>query len=348
MDPFTLAMLVSAGASAAGVGLGAVNAGQAQQAANAQNDLALRQFYANRRIAQLQEEMARAGTRNARGDVTEYIPGVGWVERPSPTTQAAISASDQEQLLRMAQDMPRARMLREANFGRQLAEGNMADSILAGIDTGSQSVPDLRGAMIRAGTAKATSGADDMRKRVGLVSLRSGTGGQEILAKLGRNSLADTRTAIAEADLEAPSEYVGRRGQRVNSRLNQYGALAARASAPEGTPFQPTVLDESLNSTLRSRANMAPQALGSAMGLEGPNVRYAEDRTPVALDSLGQYLLGLGVMARREGLIGQPGSRGNPYSGSTPYTNNPAYLQFGNTRNPVTYQNAWASSGWLQ
>jgi peptide deformylase len=81
MDPFTIAMLLSAGSSAAGVGLGALQAGQAQRAANVQNDLAMRQFYINRRIAQQQEEMARAGTRNARGDVTEYVPGVGWVER---------------------------------------------------------------------------------------------------------------------------------------------------------------------------------------------------------------------------------------------------------------------------
>jgi hypothetical protein len=227
-------------------------------------------------------------------------------------------------------------MLRVANFGRQLAEGNMADSILAGMKTGSQSVQDLRGALIRAGAAKATSGADDMRKRIGLVSLRSGTGGQEALAKLGRNSLADTRTAIAEADLEAPNEYVARRGQRVNSRLNQYGALAARASAPDGVPFTPTVLDESLNSTLRSRANMAPQALGSAMGLDGPNVRYAEDRTPVALDSLGQYLQGLTRMAEREG-----------WRNRGAYNNNPASLTFSNVNRPVSYNEAWASNNYM-
>jgi hypothetical protein len=228
-------------------------------------------------------------------------------------------------------------MLREANFGRQLAEGNMADSILSGINTGSQSVEDLRGALIRAGAAKATGGADDMRKRIGLVSLRSGTGGQEALARLGRNGLADTRTAIAEADLEAPSEYVARRGARVNSRLNQYGALAARSSAPEGTPFTPTVLDEKLSDTLRSRANMAPQALGSAMSLEGPAIRFAENRTPVALDSIGQYLQGLTRMAEREG-----------WRNRGAYNNNPSSLSFSNVNRPVSYNEAWASSNYLQ
>jgi hypothetical protein len=336
MDPFTIAMLVSAASSAAGVGMGAMQGQQAQQAANAQNDIALRQFYANRRTAQQQEEMARAGTRNARGDVTEYVPGVGWVERPSATTQGMIAASDQEQRLRLTQDMPRARMLREDNFGRQLKEGAAADAMLSGINTGSQSVEDLRGALIRAGTAKASSGADDMRKRIGLVSLRSGSGGEQALAQLGRNRMADTRTAIAEADLEAPSEYVDRRGARTNSRLNQYGALAARASAPDGVPFTPTVLDERLSDVLRSRANMAPQALGNAMSLDGPRVQHAEDRTPVGLDSIGQYLQGLTRMAEREGLR----NRGT-------YNNNPSSLSFSNVNRPVSYNEAWQSTNYM-
>lgn len=335
MDPFTIALLLSAASSAAGVGMGAMQGAQAQQAANAQNDLALRQFYANRRIAQQQEEMARAGTRNARGDVTEYVPGVGWVERPSAATQGMIAASDQEQRLRLTQDMPRARMLREDNFGRQLREGAAADAMLSGINTGSQSVEDLRGALIRAGTAKASSGADDMRKRIGLVSLRSGTGGEQALAQLGRNRMADTRTAIAEADLEAPSEYVGRRGARVNSRLNQYGALAARASAPEGTPFTPTVLDERLSDLLRSRANMAPQALGNAMSLDAPRVQHAENRTPVGLDSIGQYLQGLTRMAEREG-----------WRNRGAYNNNPSSLSFSNVNRPVSYHEAWQSTNY--
>ncbi len=348
MDPFTIAMLASAASSAAGVGMGVMNAQQGAAASRVQNDIAMRRFYQQQRLAALQEEMATASTRNARGDVTEYVPGVGWVERPSDTTRGLTTASDQEARLRLTQDLPRDRRLREADAPRKYNEGALADATLGGMNEGQQSVEDLRSALISAGVARATGGNEDMRKRIGLVSLRSGTGGQEALAKLGRQGMADTRTAIADAKLEAPSEFNNRRNARVNPRLNQYMSLVSRASSPSGVQFQPTNLDERLSDTTRSRSNMAPQSLGSAMSLDAPPIAFREDRTPVALDSLGQYLLGLGVMARREGLGGQPGSRGNPYSGSTPYTNNPAYLQFGNTRNPVSYQDAWASSGWLQ
>ena len=298
--------LLAAGAagSLAGGAAGLMNAGTGAAAARAQNDIAFRNYYMQQRLARLQEEMARAGTTNSRGDRTEYVPGVGWVERPTETTRGIIAASDNEERLRLAQDAPRARMRREDNFTRQTREGQEADAILGGMRTGQQTPDDLRAAMIEAGVARAMSGANDMRGRIGLVSLRSGTGGQEALASLGRNAMRDTRTAIAEARLEAPSEYQSRRAARVNPRLNQYQSLVARASAPDEVQFQPTNLDEGLGQALRSRMNMAPQALGAAMNVDAPNVAFREDRTPVALDSLGQYLVGLNRLGTRNGWWG--------------------------------------------
>lgn len=319
MDPFTIAMLGGAAASGIGALGGIANGRAASAAANAQNDIAFRNFYMQQRLAQLQEQMATAGTTNARGDRTMYVPGVGWVERPTEQTRGIIAASDNEERRRLAEDAIRGRMRREDNYARQLRDGQDADAIMGGIRTGEQTLDDLRAAMIEAGVARAVSGGNDMRRRIGMVSLRSGTSGEEALATIGRNAQMDTRTAIADARLNAPSEFQQRRSERVNPRINQYQALRASASAPDDVQFQPTQLDQGLGAALRSRMNMAPQALGSAMGVQSPNVQFREDRTPVGIDSLGQYLQGLARMGKREGWFGAgaDATRGARPSGGT-------------------------------
>lgn len=290
----------AAGSLAGGVG-GLMNASSGAGAARAQNDVAFRNYYMQQRLAQLQEEMARAGTTNARGDRTEYVPGVGWVERPTEQTRGIIAASDNEERRRLTEDATRGRLRREDNYTRQVRDGQDADAIMGGMRTGEQTPDDLRAAMIEAGVARAVSGSNDMRRRIGMVSLRSGTGGEQALAQIGRNAMDDTRTAIADARLNAPSEFQSRRNERVNPRINQYQTLVSRASAPDDVQFQPTTLDEGLGQTLRGRMNMAPQGIGSAMSVSAPNVQYREDRTPVAMDSLGQYLVGLNRMGTRNG-----------------------------------------------
>jgi hypothetical protein len=289
----------SLASSAAGAIKGVTGGGNANEAANVQNDINFRNYYLQQRLASLQEEMARAGSVNARGDKTEYVPGVGWVTRQSAQTDALIKSSDQEQRLRNTTDASRSRMRRENTFGRQANEGQQADAILGGINTGQQTPADLRAAMIEANVAKAVSGGDDMRKRIGMVSLRSGSGGQQALADISRNNMMDTRSAIADANLNAPDEYNARRSARVNPRLNQYNMLAERATNADDVSFQPTTLEEGLTASARSRANMAPQSIGSAMNVDAPRVGYSESRKPVGLDSLGSFLLGAKTMGNR-------------------------------------------------
>jgi hypothetical protein len=296
MDPITMLAIGSAVSSGAGAIGGLMNSRSSAAASRAQNDIAFRNYYMQQRLARLQEQMATAGNTDARGNVTEYVPGVGWVSRPTAETQGIIRASDNEERLRLTTDAVRGRMQREGNFTRQLNEGAAADATLASQDVGQQSLPSLRSAMIERGVAGAMSGANDMRRRIGLVGIRSGTGQQRAIAQLGRQGMQDTRTAIAEARLNAPSEYVERRAARVGNNLNQYGALASRATAPDGVAFAPQQITAGLDASMRSRGNTVAQALGSAMSVDAPRVGSTEDRTPVALDSLGQYLAGLSRM----------------------------------------------------
>ncbi len=287
-----LPFLSAAGQVAGGVGaIAGIFQGNAQaRAARASNNIAMRNYLLQREIANEQREMARAGSIDARGNRTEFIPGVGWVTRTSDATRGLIGASDAEERARLTSDATRGRIRRQNTFTRQLNEGAEADATLASREQGQQTLDGLRGAMIEAGVARAMSGANDARGRIGLVSLRQGTGGEQALAQLARSGLADTRTAIAEANLEAPGEFVARRGARENSALNRYNVLSFRATAPDDVPFQPTQLDEDLSQILRTRMATAPQALGSAANIRAPEMRNTESRIPVGIAGLGQYL----------------------------------------------------------
>lgn len=282
------------GTSLLGTLVGLKNANTAARTSQQQNDLALRNFYQQQRLAKLQEEMAKAGSTDARGNRTEYVPGVGWITRTTDGTRDLLNASDNEERQRLSTDAIRSRTRRGSTFTRQLNEGALAEAELAQINEGRETPADLRATLTERNVARAVSGADDMRKRIGLNALRTGTGGEVALATLGRNAMADTRTAIAEANVDAPQMYSERRAARVNPRLNAYNMFAGRASAPDDTPFAPNNLDEGLMATLRARANTAPQALGSAMGVDAPRLTNVEDRTAVALGGLGSSLMGAG------------------------------------------------------
>lgn len=348
-----MATTAAAAVGAAGNIYGAYEQGQASRRnaklQRAQQQLQFLNYLENRRLRMLQEDMAKAGTVDARGNVTEFVPGVGWVTRPSEATRTAINASDTEQRLRLAQDMTRARMQRENTFNRQLQEGAQANAILAGLDVGGETLDDLRGALIERNVARAVSGPNAMRSNVGTTALRQGTGAEAALAAANRGAVADTRTALAEARFDAAPMLAERRSARVNPILNQYNLLASRATAPDNVAFNPTSLDEGLAKTLAARANQDTRGLSYAMQNVRPPSGTIDDMTGAAYANFGRALSGLAQDKKLwEGIgnLGSSGSYFNPYSGSTPYTNNPSYLSFGNTSAPVSYENAWASSGY--
>lgn len=349
MDPATIAMLANAGMQIYGSYNQMQGANRNTAMQRQQQQLAFMNYLENRRLRMLQEDLAKAGTTDARGNVTEFVQGVGWVTRPTDATRSMISASDTEQRLRLAQDMTRGRMQRENTFARQQQEGARADAILSGIDVGGETLDDLRGALIARNVARAVSGPNAMRSNVGTTALRQGSGAEAALAAANRGAVADTRTALAEARLDAAPTLAERRSARVNPVLNQYNMLASRATAPDNVAFNPTSLDEGLAKTLAARANQDTRGLSQAMQNVRPPTGTIEDFGPAGEVGFGKSITGaLGdkdLLSRITGLFGS-GSYMNPYSGSSAYTNNPSYLSFGNTSSPVSYENAWASSGY--
>jgi len=321
MDPKTIAMLANAGLSAYGAFQGMQSAKKNTALQNNQQQLAFQNYLENRKLRMLQEDMAKASTVDARGNTTEFVPGVGWITRTTEPTRNLIAGSDNEQRLRLSQDMTRGRMQRENNFARQQQEGADANALLSGLNVGGETLDELRNTLIERNVARAMSGNNAAKASIGTTALRQGTGGEAALAQLGRNGIADTRTALAEARAEANPAFAERRSARVNPTLNQYNILASRASAPDGVPFNPTSLDEGLTRTLAQRSNQDTRGLSYAM----QNVRtpsgVIEDFGPTGEVGFGKSLTSIlgdkDLLGRLEGLFGGGSTPGytNPYAG---------------------------------
>lgn len=249
------------GGLASGVaGLFGANNNRAAQAA--QNDINFRNYYLQRQIAQKQQELATAGTRDARGDVTEYIPGVGWRSTPTETTRGIISASDAEERQRLTRDALQQRMQRGNQFDRQLREGADADVQRTDAGVGRQTLGDIRGLLIARNAARANSGRLNAASMVGLRSLQ-GAGGADAIREMSRTAAPDLRTAITEAEADANPEFEARRAGREGNSLNRYNVLAGRATAPVGQQSAMTDIDNNLSSLLANRS------YAGTMGMQG-------------------------------------------------------------------------------
>jgi hypothetical protein len=314
------AALIGATATAGAAGMGMMSANAASKNAQASNAIAMQNYLEQRRVAAAQEEMARAGSVDARGNTTTYVPGVGWVTNATPLTNQLINASDTEELRRYTADAMRNRLRGQNTFTRQGQEGLLADAALASGKEGAQSLNDIRALLTEQNVARAVSGANDLRNRISLNAIRQGSGGETAVAQLGRQSLMDTRSAIADANAAANPEFLSRKQGREGAATNQYNTYAARSTAPDGTAFMPTNLDEGINTGLASKAAMAQRGLAQAGTVNAPQFRYAEDRTPVAFAGLGSSLSGLVQTGNKYFNDRGAGGSSNQYSFDNPNT----------------------------
>lgn len=253
---------------------GAANQRAAQAA---QNDINFRNYYLQRQIAQKQQELATAGTRDARGDVTEYIPGVGWRSTPTETTRGIISASDAEERQRLTRDALQQRMQRGNQFDRQLREGADADVQRTDAGIGRQTLDDIRGLLIARNAARANSGRLNAASMVGLRSLQ-GAGSADAIREMSRTAAPDLRTAIAEAEADANPEFEARRAGREGNSLNRYNVLAGRATAPVGQQSAMTDIDNNLSSLLANRSYAGTMGMqGVGRNLVAPEIKANGD-----------------------------------------------------------------------
>jgi len=278
----------------------------------AQNDIAFRNYYLQRQIAAQQQEMARAGTRDARGDVTEYVPGVGWISRPTEVTRGIISASDGEERQRLTRDAIQQRMQRGNQFDRQLREGADADVQRTDAGVGRQTLDDIRGKLIARNAARANSGRLNAASTIGIRSLQ-GAGGADAIREMSRTAAPDLRTAITEAEADSNPEFEARRTGREGNSLNRYNVLAGRATTPIGQQSAMTDIDNNLSSLLANRSYAGTMGMqGVGRGLVAPEVKSGGS-SGLDISNLANALQG-GVKSASENawlrnLFGDSGSR---------------------------------------
>jgi len=302
MDPFSM---IQAGAGVAST-LGTLFGGSAQdRASQLQAIMAQRQLDAQRVAAGQQYELATAGSRNARGDTSQYIPGVGWVETLSQQSRALQGASDAETMQRLTTDQARSREGRGMNFDARMLTRGAADTALRqyqGQTPRSQSA--IEAAMIARNVAQARDPVTSAQNQVNLQALRSGTGAGETLAALSRQGAAGTNSAIADARLNAPQAAQEESAAASGNRLNQFNTLSANASNIDDVPFEA----QNIPDVLAARASR--QALYAPSGAEGASRSLARGFDPT-ISHAGSGGLDFGSML---GAFGQ--SAANLYKAS--------------------------------
>lgn len=279
-----MAILGAIGALA-GAGIAAYSANSQAQNARRNNAAQEDNYLFQRRMAMRNNEVATAPTRDARGNVIEYIEGVGWVERPTDRTRALIAASDNEEARRLREDAPRSRMRRQNTFQRQLREGLDADAQMARASLTERSPEQVRAAMLRAGVAQAAAAPNAVRNAVNMNALRQGSGGETAIAELGRANMADRRSVIASADANSPAAFDDAENSRLTGPMQRYGMLAGRATAGDDVPFAPTSLADTMMASRGRQQSVAPQAMAQSANLRAPTFSAVDDRLGLRIGS---------------------------------------------------------------
>lgn len=286
-----VAPLLSAGGSIVSSLIGArQNAaamGLAQAQFNRQMMLAQEQFQEQKRIAGKQEEFATAGTQDARGNKTRYVPGVGWISDPTPRTKALLAASDAEEGQRLTTDASRVRRGKQANERSRLQEGRLADTYRRQLinRTGEVSPDQMRSRMAEVMLADNAERGDQALNAIGMDNARAGTRSNladDIMSKTS----AGTRTALARARMDAPIQANENNQNIRNALLNSYNLMATRAGNAEDMPFQPTNVESVPAGNITRSMAVGPYSMAGASASIGRGAGDTSTMTGRGYDAL--------------------------------------------------------------
>lgn len=267
--------VIGAGLNAAGGVLSGIFGARADNQAAAYNYAAMQenmrrqdeQAFLQRVMANKFYNMATAGQTDARGDQTEYIPGVGWVTTPSAMSDSLIKGSDAEQLARLGTDAQIRRRGLLENEQRRGIEGRTADAQLEQLREQPEfSVQGLKDVLLSRATADTNKAYDRTLDRIGTQAIRSGASNAgAIMQDVNRQRADDVRRAGSGVDAQAMQLYNDLEGARTGRQGNLYNLLASRASNFEDVPFQPSNLNEILASRNASARNTVPNIAGTVI-----------------------------------------------------------------------------------
>lgn len=230
-------------------------------------------------LAREYQQMAQAGNTNARGDRTEYIPGVGWVTTPSAATAGLISASDAEQRARLTSDSVTRRRGLQENESRRIREGQAADVFLQQLmQQPDYSMQSLRDELLNRVVTDTNKAFDRTADRIGTQALRSGASNAgDIMRSLNAQRADAVRSAGAGAISDARQLFEQLETARTGRAGNLYNLLASRASNFDDVPFQPSNVNDSLQAFQTGQRGNALGMAGTVMtGMSAPGGRIQQ------------------------------------------------------------------------
>jgi hypothetical protein len=265
------------------------------------------------------------GARDADGNRTQFIEGVGWVTELSAQNKRIREMQQKEQSTVLGQDLPAKRAQMFANLDRQRTENFMAQGLLNEFRNIQQEDPSawknrLYGAATR-GINEAFDAQGNQAMRKAIRTGASNTG--EILASLGAAHADMLQKASQDAELKAPEMAEAQFNQRRAGAAQLYNMFAERAGRMPEVSYQPTNPSGQTNSILSQfaqEAGVSGRDLAAAFGQRGGVMDYVQPdygqanalaSTGQAVGSAGRSLGGL------MGGIGRSG--GSQPTGGTGY-----------------------------
>jgi hypothetical protein len=348
-----MALLAAAAvASAAAGAYGAYTASKSAAAARKQNqqniDIAKRQ----QQLSEEMQESSLAPTRDARGNVTRYIPGVGWVEEPTALTRALMLGSDAEEQRRLQEDLPRQRMQRENMFSQQQHERGLAGAMLARMGTGERTMQDIEADNIRVGAAQVNANTQQQNRDAVITALRQGTSADDVLASNGRNNASNLRLVLEQARAGTPSQYHNAESERLNDATQRYMSMVGHAYAPDTLPFAPNTLADTLATRTLSQQKTSPYALAHAMNLRPAQISPVDDQVATRIQSGINGIMGAydwyNARTKQQQQAAQPAANSALYNYAMEqkqhYIDNPNAPVTNNTANYLDRNNAYYSA----
>lgn len=320
--------IAGVGAAGTAIGGGLTLLGQGQQASQQAQAMQVAQqnYLLQQKMAQQQYELSTASRRDARGDVTSYVPGQGWTTTVTPTVKGIINSSDAITQDNLAKDITQGRPQRDQAFKRGQNEGETANAMLAAIQNGygKPHAQGVAGANTIAGVTGANEIADNMKSGMAAAALRSGGSTVPLASNfsaLDRNATNGTRSAIAQSKLTSPGMYNAQLEQYNANTINPYNTMATRADNPSGVPFQPENLSAGIDNQENQAAGLGQQTLSRG----SPGAQTGANSMIAALLAQKQPDYGTfagGLTANLKNLI--PMLNGTPGSGGAWNVNQPA------------------------
>lgn len=300
-----------AGVGAGGALLsGALNLkGQSDANANAGNALqvAMQNYMLQKKMADQQYELSTAGSTDARGNKTTYVPGVGWTTTPTAQTRDLIQQSDAIQGMRGQRELTTGASDYSRNFNRRLSEGSAANPMLDAMryKYGAPNRDAVVGADKIAGVTSAGEAGDAARSGFASSALRTGTGVVPLgrtMAGIDSGTTQGIRSSLARSDANANPLYEGMLANFNKTRLDPYNMLATRASNPEGSGFQPENISSGLDASLQQKGYVGAATngrQGTALAAStNPMIAAMMAYKPVNYDSMSN-----GITANLQALL---------------------------------------------